>query len=98
FRERTPFLNVRLDTTQSERGGKMRQQTIALFGGMALLTGLAAGALAVDKGKEAVRKSRSDKGDSETLFTLQGQRDTVWSVCFSPDGKGLASASKDRTA
>src|SRR5215831_15046524 len=75
----------------------MRQPTIALFGSLALLTGLAAGALAGEKGKGAAGKRQGDNADSETLFILKGHRDAVWSVCFSRDGKELASASKDRT-
>src|SRR5205823_4426265 len=32
------------------------------------------------------------------LFTLKGHTSGVTSVCFSPDGKGLATASDDKTA
>ena len=35
--------------------------------------------------------------DGEALFTLEGHGDTVISVCFSPDGKQLATGSGDRT-
>ena len=35
--------------------------------------------------------------DGAALFTLEGHGDTVRSVCFSPDGKQLASGSNDRT-
>ena len=38
--------------------------------------------------------------DTETgkeLMTLHGHTDRVWSVCFSPDGKRILSASQDRT-
>ena len=35
--------------------------------------------------------------DGEALFTLEGHGDDVNSVCFSPDGKQVASGSRDRT-
>ncbi len=33
----------------------------------------------------------------EVVNTLNGHTDWVWSVCFSPDGKFIASGSDDRT-
>ena len=35
--------------------------------------------------------------DGEALFTLEGHGDKVTSVCFSLDGRWLASGSEDRT-
>ena len=35
--------------------------------------------------------------DGEALFNLEGHGNNVESVCFSPDGKQLASGSHDRT-
>merc|ERR1711934_949681 len=35
--------------------------------------------------------------DGEALFTLEGHRNQVTSVCFSPDGRRLASGSFDET-
>ena len=35
--------------------------------------------------------------DGAALFTLEGHRVWVLSVCFSPDGRRLASGSDDRT-
>ena len=35
--------------------------------------------------------------DGEALFTLEGHYHSVSSVCFSPDGRQLASGSNDRT-
>ena len=35
--------------------------------------------------------------DGEALFTLEGHGGEVWSVCFSPDGRRLASGNGDRT-
>ena len=34
--------------------------------------------------------------DGEALFTLEGHGDTVLSVCFSPNGRWVASGSDDR--
>jgi WD40 repeat protein len=33
----------------------------------------------------------------QELLTLKGHTSAIWSVCFSPDSKHLASASDDRT-
>ena len=37
------------------------------------------------------------RGDGQEILTLKGHTDSVYSVCFSPDGKQIASGSKDRT-
>ena len=38
-----------------------------------------------------------DVEKGQELFTLTGHTDILRSICFSPDGKRLASASKDQT-
>jgi WD40 repeat protein len=38
-----------------------------------------------------------DARTGRELLILKGNTGTVWSVCFSPDGQRLASASSDRT-
>jgi WD40 repeat protein len=38
-----------------------------------------------------------DAEKGQELLTLKGHTDLLRSVCFSPDGKRLASASKDQT-
>ena len=51
------------------------------------------------KGKVAPERARAiaEALDGEALFTLEGHRNWVWSVCFSPDGRRLASGSWDHT-
>lgn len=46
-------------------------------------------------GDEAVRAWDAEKG--QELLTLKGHTGLLWSVCYSPDGKRIASASKDQT-
>ena len=42
-------------------------------------------------------KAMAEALDGAALFTLEGHGDMVKSVCFSPDGKQVASGSNDRT-
>ena len=39
-----------------------------------------------------------DAASGRELLTLRGHEGAVWSICFSPDGKRLATASNDKTA
>ena len=42
-------------------------------------------------------KALAEALDGEVLFTLEGHDSLVTSVCFTPDGKKLASGSADKT-
>jgi WD40 repeat protein len=60
-----------------------------------MLIGTAALALAQPKAGARPRDGADDR-DSQPVLTLEGHRDGIFSIAFSPDGRRLATASQDR--